>query len=428
MRGFDFLNSLGDEWSSVGEMGLGRITSLMAALGDVQDLFRVVHVAGTNGKGSVSAALSSILNLAGKKVGTYTSPHLESVTERVMIDGRPISEDKLNRALEEVMDASSRANIKPSFFEAMTAAAFVVFRKESVTFVVLEVGLGGRLDATNVIKHPDASVVTSIDYDHQHILGETLHEIALEKAGIVKERTPVFVGNMLSEPYLAIAGVAKEKNSTVVSFNTGISVEVKEDNLIKINIYAETVEVKLGLRGTYQANNMALAYVVARYLGISVDVCKRGLERVFWPARVEHLEYQRPKEEDKLEFIIDGAHNIAGVRELISYLKSRYAEQKQSLVFGVLSTKDWKVMLDMLVEHFSDWHILKPNSSRALELTVLEDYLRSKGVKNVTKYNNPNELVTQAEFENSKVICCGSLYMVGELRRQLNARGIVLWN
>jgi dihydrofolate synthase/folylpolyglutamate synthase len=262
----DYLHSL--ELFGI-KFGLDNIRAIMEELGHPETAFRAVHVAGTNGKGSVTAMVDAVLRAAGHRSARYTSPHLVDLTERFVVDGRPVREAELSRAVERVrhavlrLQSAGRLDVHPTFFEVTTAAAFELFRSAGVEVAVCEVGLGGRLDATNVLT-PQASAITSIAFDHQQYLGHTLGEIAAEKAGIIKEGIPVVVGDVVGEAASVIADAARERGAPLIRAREGVSVEPgsrpARGQAIRLRTArADYGEIALGLAGRHQIGNAVVA-------------------------------------------------------------------------------------------------------------------------------------------------------------------------
>ncbi|MBP5164401.1 MAG: bifunctional folylpolyglutamate synthase/dihydrofolate synthase, partial [Lachnospiraceae bacterium] len=313
-----------DETRALGSrLGLSRIMELMERLSNVHDLIPAIHIAGTNGKGSVSAYLSSILMAAGKKTGLFTSPAIGSENERIRIDNVPITDDEAAEVFSDVKsvcDEMEKAGYEhPTEFEIVTAAAFLFFYRKGCDIMVLETGMGGRLDSTNVIKKPLLSIITSISFDHTAFLGNTLSDIAAEKAGIIKENCPVLVQKQSED---AVTDVFKRKAS---SLNAKFH-EVKTPALISRDLSGQSFSVdglslKTSLLGTYQLQNAATAVSAARLLPIPDDAIRRGIEDTRWEARFELLR------RDPL-FFCDGGHNIEGAKVLYESLTTYFPGKK----------------------------------------------------------------------------------------------------
>ena len=317
------------------ELGLAPTAAACEALGHPERSAKLTaHVAGTNGKGSVSAMLESIARAAGHHTGLYTSPHLCRFAERIRIDGEPLSDERLEAVLGEALGLTP----KLTFFEAATVAAFLAFREERVTTQVIEVGLGGRLDATNVLSAPTVSVITRIDFDHEERLGHTLAAIAGEKAGIAKAASPIVVGALDEDSKRVITEKAAQAGTTVI--------HALEDE----EACALAKRAHLLLAGAHQLGNATIAAAAARVMGFSADAVERGLSTATWPGRLETIE------SGGRFFLLDAAHNPDGARSLAFHVGSAARDGSKAtgtggadlLVFGALLDKSWKKMLEIL--------------------------------------------------------------------------------
>lgn len=399
--GISYLDSLA-EWRGTADFSLEPIKSVLRELQDPQDKVRCIQVAGTNGKGSVCSMIASSLGAAGYKVGLTVSPHLYQINERVVIDGVSLSTELLEEFARRVMEASGRVGVRLSFFEGITAVSFLAFAELGVDFAVLEVGLGGRLDATSVPKNPVASVVVSISKDHEHILGDTLEKISAEKAAIIRGPANAFIGKVHKGLDSIFEDAAEKAGVELKSWNSGA---LKEE-------LALVCQASISLQGTHQVENATLAAAVARSIGVSDQDIVAGLEGVRWPAR---LELGRVGEASVL---IDCAHNPAGVQALVDYVQSRSTFDEPVIVFGALDTKRWTEMVTSLAEVSSEWIISKPDSARALPPQTIVDYLSGIGITNVKvepSIEKTAELVKMLPAEKAAVVC-GSIYLIGELR------------
>ncbi len=353
--------------------GLGRIKLALKKLGRPQDSLRYIHMAGSNGKGSVAAMLTSILRQADHSVATYTSPHLVDVRERIMLNGRMISKPDFVRLAAKV----KATKVKLTFFEFLTAMAFLYFSEKKPDFVVLEAGLGGRLDATNVIK-PEIAIITKIALEHTDILGKTIEKIAGEKAGIIKLGCTVVTG-----ANGAALGVIKQ------------ACKKKKCSLI----LAKPVNYKLSLQGDFQKFNAGIAAAAARELGIENKHIKTGLAKTVWPGRLERFG----------NVLVDCCHNPDGIRAMAHYVRSlKY--KRLIIVFGCLADKDYRAMYKLLPKY--DTLILtKPSEVRR----ALEPSLISRKHKII---KNPVKAVKYAKSIAGKgdlILVCGSIYLVGDV-------------
>lgn len=359
------------------DLGLDRITSALEKLGNPQDDLKFIHVAGTNGKGSVCAMLDSILREAGYKMGLYTSPHIYDYTERIKINGEEIPKDEFAKLFEEVKNTG----IHLTEFEILTVIMFLYFKRQNVEIVVLETGLGGRLDATNVIKQNLCAIITQIDLDHTDRLGKTKDEIAYEKAGIIKKECPV-VTSMGYEP---IRDKADEMNSMFIF----TSPFVPEDF---VNA--------LSLKGMHQIDNLALVLSAINYLFKDIDenTIKRGLMKVKNPCRFEYFEEKN--------LIIDASHNPNGVKALRENLDYFYPNQDRRFVFGCLRTKDYAKMMQILFQEGDEVYL---NGFEYKDACTFEE-LKAKCPVEAKEYKGE-------DLSSDKLnIICGSFYMISHIR------------
>ncbi len=430
--GNEYLSSLA-VWKGGGDFSLEGIREVLSRLEDPQDALPTIHVAGTNGKGSVSAASAAILGAAGYRVGLNVSPHLERINERIVVDGEPVTDDFIGEFALEIRNASNRCNRTLTFHEALTALSFLSFRELGLEWVVMEVGLGGRLDASNVISRPVASVIVTIDFDHQHILGDTLGLIAREKAGIIKQGATVITGNVGVEAEKSIERVVREKGAPWVRFREGFGFEYSQkvgDSVhfwcLDLNGRPQTTTFKSSLIGAHQAHNMAVAATVGSTIGIPLDVCVKGIESVYWPGRLEEFQI------DSHTILMDCAHNPAGIRAFMSFLESKEVSGID-ITFGVLDTKNWEEMVDLLAPVVKRWRILSPQSERALPLHLLEEKIRriSGSEVSINNYGTDYEVwlrdILRTDADDFFALT-GSMYLIGRLRSLMGVPMPKLWN
>jgi dihydrofolate synthase/folylpolyglutamate synthase len=393
------------------KFGLDNIRALLARLGNPQDAFRSIHIAGTNGKGSVTAMVDAVLRRAGHRSGRYTSPHLVDLSERFAVDGQSVDAAAMRQSASDVRDAidaliaDGTFSGPPTFFEATTAMAFDLFRSAGVEFGVVEVGLGGRLDSTNVIE-PVVTAITSIDFDHQRYLGDTLAAIAGEKAGIIKLGVPVVVGAVGPEAYDVIARVAGERGAALIPAD---------------KIPAAYGTIRVGLRGEHQVANAAVAIRILESLersGVAIgrqDVLD-GLENVSWPGRLDHRRLPNGR-----EIVFDAAHNPAGARALASYLRSLDRE-KPTLVFGVMRDKDVDGMLEVLLPMVGRVIVTQPSNPRAAAAEELASQIRALAPPlQVDVIGSPHDAVTRATNDSPFVVVAGSIFLLGDVMREFGA-------
>ena len=406
--------------------GLERTYRLLELLGSPQNKLKLIHIAGTNGKGSTTAMVSRILRGMGYKVGMYTSPYLEEFEERIQINGVNIPKDKLVENLEEVKSAVSKVIEEgyehPTEFEIITVLMFLYFYRENVDYAVIEVGLGGRLDSTNVIL-PKVSVITSISLDHTNLLGNTLGEIAGEKAGIIKEGVPVVLYPQKKEAEDIIVKIAENKNSRVYSVgcDDGKLINIDYDNntqKVQVQGINETYSIELPLLGSHQILNLCVAVntveVLCRQEGIDCnkEVIEESLKDVKWIGRLETLN-------KKPLIVIDGAHNIDGIKALTNNVKKYFKYDKMYLLLGILADKQVGEMIEEIAPMAEKIYALTPHNDRA-EL--------SEDLKNEIKKINENveafedyecaikEAMSEAE-DDDIILVSGSLYMIGDMRK-----------
>ena len=402
--------------------GLARITALCRALGDPQKKLRFIHVAGTNGKGSTSAMLASILQKAGYRTGLYTSPYIRTFCERIRVDGENIPQNTLAKLTERIRPIADAMADKPTEFELITALAFEHFYQSKCDVVVLEVGLGGRLDSTNVIENTALSIITGIDFDHTALLGNTIEEIAAEKAGIIKEGRPVLFGGGKGAAYDTVCAVAQEKNAPfcVVDRSTYLQKETSLDGTIFD--YTHYTDLHLPLLGAYQPYNATLvltAIELLREQGFAIDeqAVRQGLAAVRWPARFELLS------RDPI-ILYDGGHNPEGVRAAVASVQSYFGTQKVNLLSGVMADKDRAEMIDTMKPIVAHAFAVTPNNPRALAAKEYAAQLASHGIP-ATSYASVAEGV-RAAVESSKqegipLLCLGSLYLYEEVEAAVKA-------
>lgn len=400
--------------------GLERVSELCRALGNPQDKLKFIHVAGTNGKGSFCAMLDSVLRAEGYRVGLFTSPYILEFGERMRVDGENISESELCELVELVKPIADRMEDKPTEFEIITALAFLHFANKGCDYVVLECGLGGRLDATNIIKTPLLSVITGIALDHTAILGDTHEKIAAEKAGIIKSGTEVLWCGSHEGAYNVIKAQAQKLNAPITRVDRS-SLRIREASLDgTVFDFKDRQNLTLSLLGSYQplnATNVLTAIDILRAKGIAISdgAIRRGLVSTVWHARFEVIC------KDPL-IIADGGHNPEGVDGAIESVKRYFPTDKVGLVTGVMADKDYRYMAKRMAEVASDVFCLTPDNPRALPA---EDYARvfsSLGLNAVacdSVEDAVSSALTWARKTKRPVICLGSLYMYGEIVKAL---------
>jgi dihydrofolate synthase/folylpolyglutamate synthase len=397
------------------QFGLATTARLLRGLGNPQNRFSSIHVAGTNGKGSIAAFLSSILHRGGFKVGLYTSPHLVRFNERIQINGRPIPDDDLAQVLEAVQAIYTQGE-PPTFFECATAMALHYFALKRVDWAVLEAGMGGRLDATNVVR-PYVTVISNISMEHQAYLGTTLAEIAREKAGIIKPGAGVVTGVRQKTALQMIENAAQNKGAPL--YRLGKEFRIRRDHIgsfAYFGISHRWPRVRIGMIGDHQRTNAALALGAAELLlqknvHLSDEAILDGLAETRWPGRLEVLS-RKPL------VLLDGAHNPAGVRTLKKFLEHSKPSGQLIMVVGILEDKAWKPMLRELSAVADRMILTKPHSERAADPNELASFARFLQQDPVVIPHLPDALsLALKEAGPEDTVCItGSLYTVGDAK------------
>ena len=398
-------------------LGLERMNLLMEHLGNPQEKVKCIHVAGTNGKGSTSAMIASVLTAAGYKTGMYTSPHLIDYNERIQINGENIPDEDLCRAgdaLKAVTD-TMRGSFIPTVFERVTAMAFWYFAEQECDFVVLEVGMGGRLDATNVITAPALSVICNLDLEHTVELGDTIEKIAFEKAGIIKPGCPVQLYAQTEAAEGVIKDVCRERGCDLkVTDPSQAEITAKENGYQVIN-YRERKNLRIGLIGTYQFYNALNAIDAIDTLKQNYDIPEEalyaGLEKVSWLGRFQVIK------RDPL-ILVDGAHNPNGVKELARCLNDYFPNTKFTFVFGVMADKNYDEMLADIAPFANSFIAVTPQSDRALSSASLKEEIEeliSVPAYDASSVEEGLEKALELRDKGENICIFGSLYQVGDV-------------
>jgi dihydrofolate synthase / folylpolyglutamate synthase len=414
------------------KLGLDNIRVLLSELGQPEAAWPSIHVAGTNGKGSVSAMTERALRAAGLRTGRYTSPHLAAIEERVAIDGVSVAPELFQSVTSEVLAAVDRAiatgalTVTPTFFEVSTAIAFEIFRRERIQVAVVEVGLGGRFDATNTIS-PTVTAVTSIDFDHERHLGTTLRSIAFEKAGIAKAGVPLVLGRMAPDAAGVITEVAGRVGAPVVIAHDGVkmvtSIERGRANVALTTSVAIYPPTTLSLAGRHQIDNAVVAARILETWGASqsrlgIEAVTTGWSDCEWPGRLEWLRLP-----DGGELLLDAAHNPSGAAALAGYL----TDAKMApipIVFAAMRDKDVKGMLAPLTPLASRFIATTVASARALDVaSMVSEMVRVAPDVEVTPQPSADLAVAQALQGVDRAVVAGSIYLIGPLRARLVASG-----
>lgn len=396
------------QWHGIAP-GLMRIERLMAEIGHPERSFPAVHIAGTNGKGSTAAMIASVLQQTGRRVGLYTSPHLIDFSERICINGVPISPPdiaRLTHRLRTIVEATPQ-RLEITFFELTTAMAFLYFAEQAIDIGIIEVGLGGRWDATNVVA-PRVCAITHIGYDHERYLGASLEEIAFEKAGIIKPGVPVVLGVMPERARFCIEGVARQNHAPCM--DTGVEAE-------------GLMQAPCPLRGAHQMRNMAVALRVLAELGrqgisVSQDQLQKGMEETRWPGRCEMISEQP-------QVLLDGAHNPAGVSALIGYLETLRVLGTRRLMFGAMQDKKIAAMLPHLAAWAHEIVLTRPDHPRAAHPHEIAALLPDDYPHQIFSgfYEAMIAIAPRLRQEDVLVIT-GSLYLIGEARAHFTAQEV----
>lgn len=398
--------------------GLDRIKILLERLGNPEKSLRCIHVAGTNGKGTVCSFLASVLTTAGYKTGLYTSPYIVDFRERIRVDGEMISETELDNITEVVkteIEKLKAEDIIITEFEAVTAAAFLYYKTVGCDFVVLETGLGGRFDATNVIERPLASVIVSISLDHVNILGNTISEIAYEKCGIIKNGCPVVTNSAQTADALKMIKEQSESRQSILSIADVSAIKVLESSVKGSDIFYSGRSVFVPFPGMHQAENCITALTVIDLLkqqgiAISERAVREGIAKTRNPARCEIVS-------EKPLIILDGCHNEDSARALCSVMEKHLNGKKISALMGMMADKDVDKVLELMLPHFYKVYTVTPSNPRAMDGNVLADKIKKLGT-DAHSLDSENDTIVQLINSINKddvLIVCGSLYLCSDV-------------
>ena len=361
--------------------GLENIKKFLRIIGNPERKIKVIHIAGTNGKGSVCAMISSVLDEAGLKVGMFTSPHLVKVNERIRFDNELISNDNFKRIADFIYDIEKKNNVSLTFFETLTAMAFIYFNERKLDYAVMETGMGGRLDATNVVE-PVISVITNIGLEHRDVLGNTIKDIAKEKAGIIKSNTTV-VTSAKGKAFSVIEKVAEKHNSRVV-------------------VAKKLRNIELRLKGEYQKENASTAFAVLKELGINKDVILRGLKKAYWPGRFEFMDGN---------ILLDCAHNPDGIKALVKSIR-KLDYKNLIVVIGVMKDKDINSIAKKIEKLNPMVIATKASVSRSREPEEIS--VCFKKVDIIPDLKNAIEYAVKKAVKQDLIVITGSIFVVGE--------------
>jgi dihydrofolate synthase/folylpolyglutamate synthase len=419
--------------AAAAKFDLENITVLAERLGRPDRAYPSAHVAGTNGKGSTAAFLESILRRAGFRTGLNTSPHLERINERLRINGEEISDEsfaailtRLQRLIEELL-AAHKLRAHPTYFECVTAMAFECFARERVEFGVFEVGLGGRLDATNILS-PAVTIITRIDFDHENFLGHSLKEIAREKAGILKREVPVVIAEQRPEAREVILGRAKELQCPILEPAQLFRVDQQsaQNGFFRARVVelasGDSFEIAPSLPGRFQLENALNALAATRQLArrgfrISANDITQGIANTAWPGRLEKLQ-------SSPDIYLDGAHNPGAARELAAFLQENFAGRKIWMIYGALRDKAVDEVAGQLFPLAAEVIFTEPRTSRAISAARLAE-IASHHAPSFTVVSSAEQALDQALAEaapEDAIFITGSLYLVGQLRHYWKQR------
>ena len=409
-----FLYALGNEIQTA-KFGLERIRAALEALGRPQDRLRFIHVAGTNGKGSVCAMIESALRADGLRTGLFTSPHLAEPTERIRIGGHPVAPgrfadafNRVHRVVENLLEAGA-LDLHTTYFETVTAMAMLIFAEEGVDRVVLEVGLGGRLDATNLVT-PELCVITPVDFDHEAFLGKSLESIASEKAGILKAGVPAVFAEQRPEAARVLEDRAAALGITVwrtADWRTrGLELDSRSSRFVLVN--GSELHIQCSLAGEHQVRNAVTAAVALLRLGASHHSIEAGIAATEWPGRLERVR-------DHPEIILDGAHNPAGARALAAYIDRFYAGRCVRLIYGAMRDKAIAEISGILFPRAHQVVVTAPRQSRAFSPEAMLEVSAHPNLATAATIENALEQVRDAPPADV-IFVTGSLFLVAEAR------------
>ncbi len=405
------------------KLGLDRVEKLANLFDNPQNSFLSIHIAGTNGKGSVAKIIYTILKEQGYNVGLYTSPHLVRFNERILVDNKEISDEEIVRLIDIINDRIKGANIDASFFEFTTLMAYIYFMEKKIDIAVIETGMGGRLDATNIIK-PIASIITDIGFDHEKHLGDSIEKIAFEKAGIIKQNIPVITNNNGAALEI-VKNVCKEKESKLFVVEDEVTIKYINSNLdfqqAEIKTGKEKYVIKTRLLGEHQLKNIATAIIACEIvdgkLSINKNSIEKGINKTYWPARLEIVR-RKPL------VIVDGSHNIKGFQCLKKFLDENVVGKfdKIILVLGISEDKDKTGIVGSLKEIFDQVIVCQAEfkGSDVDELKQIVEKCSNKHVICIKDVKSAVKKALEIVDESNAIIITGSLYVAGEAKQVLN--------
>jgi len=408
------LNTIYNLRGGVIDLRLDRMNQALALFDHPEKQFPSFHIAGTNGKGSTAAMVHRILSQSGYRVALYTSPHLVSFTERIRVGAEEIAPNEVVALAHEIWDRTAAANVPLTFFEFVTVMAFIHFDRLKIDVAVVEVGLGGRLDATNLVR-PVVSLISTISKDHEAYLGSDLLSIAWEKGGIIKQGVPAVCGALSTDVAALLKDIADERNAPSYFLGRDFTFSLKNDDLFDYRgLKWRLIDLDVALRGRHQKRNATLALagleIAAHDFPVNESALREGLKAVRWPGRFEIVR-------DHPTIVLDGAHNGEGVRALIEELESFREQRKVRLLFAAMEDKDWRLMLESLSEVVDEIVLTRVNMERCADPFHLASQLGGK-IPHRAIGNAPAalEYVLDRADSDDIILVAGSLYLIGEIR------------
>jgi len=408
------LNTIYNLRGGVIDLRLDRMNQALALFDHPEKQFPSFHIAGTNGKGSTAAMVHRILSQSGYRVALYTSPHLVSFTERIRVGAEEIAPNEVVALAHEIWDRTEAANVPLTFFEFVTVMAFIHFARLKIDVAVVEVGLGGRLDATNLVR-PVVSLISTISKDHEAYLGSDLLSIAWEKGGIIKQGVPAVCGALPTDVAALLKDIADERNAPSYFLGRDFTFSLKNDHLFDYRgLKWRLIDLDVALRGRHQKRNAALALagleIAAHDFPVNESALREGLKAVRWPGRFEIVR-------DHPTIVLDGAHNGEGVRALIEELESFREQRKVRLLFASMEDKDWRLMLESFSEVVDEIVLTRVNMERCADPFQLASQLGGK-IPHRAIGNAPAalEYVLDRADSDDIILIAGSLYLIGEIR------------
>lgn len=403
-------------------LGLDRIKNFLSDQNIQYNKLKYIHIAGTNGKGSTAKTISEILINSGYKTGLYTSPHLIEINERIQINSVPVSSKQLEILDKKYSNISKKYQL--TYFEYITALSFIYFVKNKVDIVVLETGLGGRLDATNIVT-PLISIITSISFDHTEILGSTLKQIAFEKAGIIKKNVPLVCGNIQNTALTEIKKIAKKNNSPMFCFGKDFTAKyIKYDwkqltQQIEYSGLQKKLNINFSLLGLSQVYNLATVLCACEILSkqlkkLKFEIINKVCKNTHYPARFDIKKLTIGNK--RCFFIIDGAHNIQAIDNFLSlYKMSPFYKKETNLFFAIMQEKNYKRIIKKLAKNFSAISLLKVDNSRAVDINILkQEFLKYTNKNKISVYYDLKKFFNDIK-NNDIYVCLGSFYLAGTI-------------